>query len=58
MKYMFNQRPQTMIKALSPKKGPETYDIYWWWMVYGKSAKELPPLNISKLSKTHKRIRM
>ena len=35
----------------SKTKSPETYDIYWWWIVYGKSSKGLPPLNISKLSK-------
>ena len=29
----------------------ENYDRYWWWMVYGKSAKLIPPLRITKLSK-------
>ena len=48
---MFKQISLTMKKALTPKKSPETYDIYWWCMVYGKSAKGLPPLRITKLSK-------
>ena len=55
---MFNQIPQTRNKALTTKKGPETYDRHWWWMEYGKYAKGPPPLNISKLSKNHKRSRM
>ena len=37
-KEMFKQIPLTMIKAFTPKKSPETYDIYWWWMVYGKNC--------------------
>ena len=38
MKYMFKQIPTTINKTIIPKqKGPETYDINWWWMVYGKN---------------------
>ena len=33
------------------KKNPKTHDRYWWWMVYGKSARGLPPLKTTKLSK-------
>ena len=33
---------------------PEPYDRYWWWMVYGKNSKGLPPLSITTLSKKHK----
>ena len=51
MKEMFKQIPLTMSKELTPKKSPETYDRYWLWMVYGKSAKGLPPLSRPKLSK-------
>ena len=42
----------------SKRKSPETYDRYWWWMVYGGSAKVISPLRIPKLSKKHKRRRM
>ena len=51
MKDMFKQIPQTMSQPLTSKKSPETYDIYWWCMVYGKNAKGLPPLRRPKLSK-------
>ena len=36
MKEMFKQIPQTMIKPPTLKKCPESYDRYWWWMVYEK----------------------
>ena len=36
MKDIFKQIALTMIKALSPKKSPETYNRNWWWVVYGK----------------------
>ena len=32
-------------------KKTEIYDRNWWWMVYGKINKGLPPLRIPKLSK-------
>ena len=48
MKDMFKQIPTTMTKPLSPKNIPETYDRNWYWMVYGKITKGLPPLRISK----------
>ena len=51
MKDIFKQITQTMPQPLTPKKSPETYDRYWWWMVYGKIAKGLPPLIRPKLSK-------
>ena len=51
MKDIFKPIPQTMSKPLTKKKSPETYDRYWWWMLYGKSAKGLLPLNRSKISK-------
>ena len=34
MKYIFKQIPPTIIKALTPKKSPETYDINWCWVVH------------------------
>ena len=37
MKDMLKQIPLKMIKSLSPKKSPETYDRNWWWMVKRKS---------------------
>ena len=48
---MFKQIPLTMIKALTPKKVQKlmTDTGGGWYM--GKSAKGLPPLNRSKLSK-------
>ena len=51
MKEMFKEMPLTMIRALTPKKSPENYDINWWWIVYGKSTKGLTPLSKSTLSK-------
>ena len=33
IKEMFKKTPQTIIKALTPKKSPQTYDKYWWCMV-------------------------
>ena len=51
MKEMFKQITQNMSQSLTPKKSPETYDRYWWWMVYVKSAKGLPPLMRTKLIK-------
>ena len=50
-KDMFKQILQTMSQPITPKTIPDTYDIYWWWMVYGKSVKGLPPLRRPKLSK-------
>ena len=34
-------------------KSPETYDIHWRRMVYGKIAKGLPPLMRPKISKRY-----
>ena len=48
---MFKQRPLTIKSTYSKTKSPETYDRYWWWMVYGKSYKGIPPLRRTKLSK-------
>ena len=39
MKEMFKKITQTMIKALTPKI-PETYNRYWWWIVYGKVLRD------------------
>ena len=49
---MFKQIPQTMIKSLTPKKKVQKLmtDIGGGWYIE-KSAKGLPPLKISKLSK-------
>ena len=49
MKEIFKKTPLTMIKSLTPKKSPETYERNWWWMVYGKRAKGIPPLRRSTL---------
>ena len=38
MKDMLKKIPTTMIKALIPKKSPETYDRNWWLMVNGKKC--------------------
>ena len=55
MKYMFKQITTRMYKQLSTKqKNPETYNINWWCMVCGKSAKGIPPLRRSKMSEKHK----
>ena len=52
MKEMFKKIPQNMSQPLTPKqKSPETYDRYWWWMVYEKNAKGIPPSRRPKLSK-------
>ena len=51
MKEMFIKINLTTIKALTKNKSPETYDRNWWWIVYKKTAKEIPPLRISKISK-------
>ena len=51
MKYMFKKTPTMITKPLSQNKSPETYDRNWWWMVYGKITKGLPPLRRPKLSK-------
>ena len=32
-------------------KDPKTHDRYWWWLVYGKSARGLPPLKRTQPSK-------
>ena len=49
---MFNQIPQTMSKPLTPKQKVQKLmtDIGGGWYM-GKSAKGLPPLKRSKLSK-------
>ena len=52
MKDMFMQIPQNVEIAIHPKESTKTCDRYWWWMVYGKSARGLlPPLKRTKLSK-------
>ena len=51
MNQMFLKTPLSIIKALSIKKIPETYEINWCWMVCGKIAQGLTPLRRSKLSK-------
>ena len=38
MKDTFKKITLTMIKALSTKKSPESYDRNWWWMVYEKKC--------------------
>ena len=48
MKDVLKQIHITMIKSLSPKKSPETYDRNWWWMVYGKIDKGLTTLRREK----------
>ena len=59
MKEMFKQIPTTMTKPLSPKqKSPETYDINWWWMVYGEIAKGPTSPRRPILIKNHKRRRI
>ena len=57
MKEMFKKIPQTMSKALTPKRKVQKLmtDIGGGW---SKSAKGLPPLKISKTSKKQKRSRM
>ena len=52
MKKMFKEIPQTMIKALTPKQKVQKIntDIGGGWYM-GKSAKRLPPLRRTKLSK-------
>ena len=48
-----------MTKPLSPKqKSPETYDINWWWMVYGEIAKGPTSPRRPKLIKNHKKRRI
>ena len=52
MKLVFRKIPQTIKIALTPKqKNPKTYDRYWWWVVYGKSARGIPLLQRTKLIK-------
>ena len=46
------QIPQKVEIALNSKENnPKTVDRYWWWMVYGKSARGLPTLKRTKPSK-------
>ena len=56
---MFKKTPLTMIKALTPKQKVQKLmtDIGGGWYM-GKSAKGIPPLKISILSKNHKIIRI
>ena len=58
MKEILKQIPLTIKNTYYKTKIPETHDIYRWWMVYGKSAKGLPPLGKTKLSTNHKRGKM
>ena len=59
MKLMFIKITQTVEIALTSKqKNPKTHDRYRWWIVNGKSAKGLPPLRRTKLSKKHKKVRI
>ena len=52
IKEMFMKITQNIEISLTPKeKNPKTVDIYWWWMAYAKSARGLPPLKRTKLSK-------
>ena len=51
MKEMFNQIPQTMIKALTPKKIQKHMTDIGCGCYIGKSSKGIPPLKRSKLSK-------
>ena len=49
---MFKQIPQNVEKALpSREKKSKIDDIYWWWMVFEKCERGLPPLKRTKLSK-------
>ena len=58
MKKMFKKTPQTMIKALTPKQKVQKLMTDIGGGCYTeKSYKGLPPLNISKISKNHKRRR-
>ena len=52
MKNMFQKMQTIKSKPLSQgKKTPETIDRNWWWGVYGKINKGLPPLRRPKQSK-------
>ena len=59
MKDMFRKIPQTIKIALTPKQKIQKLmtDIGGGWYM-GKSARGLPPLRRTKLSKNHKKIRM
>ena len=59
MKPMFRQIPQTIKIALTPKQKIQkimTYIGDGWYM--GKSARGIPPLGRTKISKKHKKGRM
>ena len=52
MEEMFKQIPQNVGKALTSSEKKTKTDVrYWWWMVFEKCARGLPPLKITKLSK-------
>ena len=52
MKEMFKQIPQNVEKPLtSREKKSKIDDRYWWWMVFEKCERGLPPLKRKKLSK-------
>ena len=52
MEEMFKQIPQNVEKSLTPReKRSKIDDRYWWWMIFEKCEKGLPPLKRTKLSK-------
>ena len=52
MEEMFKKIPQNVARALtSREKKSKIDDRYWWWMVFEKCERGLPPLKRTKLSK-------
>ena len=51
MEEMFKQIPQNFEKALTSRGKTKPDDRYWWWMVFEKCLKGLPPLKRTKISK-------